>query len=464
MPEPMIFRDVEIDGRVGLDVLVRGGRIEEIGASLAANCPEIDGRGGALIPGLIDHHLHLLSWAAQMGSVDLSGVATPEELRGELDAAAAAHATGSWIRATGYHESAAGVLTRRDLDAICPGHKIRVQHRSGALWMLNSMALEAVIGDEQPPDFAERDADGALSGRFTRADAWLRARVPSLDLPIDQASRALARWGVTGFTDASVTNESSAARLIAARVRDGSIRQRVMLMGALALPEAPEYAVGPVKFLLDDSALPDVDQLACEMRVAHAGGRAVAAHCVTLAELAVALAAIESAGAAPGDRIEHGGEINDSAVGAIQRLGLTVVTQPGFIHDKGDRYLKDCDDPDLLYRCGSLWRLGIKVCSSSDAPYGSADPWLAMRTAVSRRTKAGGVLNADERMPKRDALSLYLGGFHDPGGPPRRVEVGAPADLCLLAASLGAALDALNPELVSATMVGGAVVYASSRS
>lgn len=463
MPEPMIFRDVEIDGRVGLDVLVRGGCIEEIGASLAARCPEIDGRGGALIPGLIDHHLHLFSWAAQMGSVDLSGVTTPEGLRGELDAAAAAHAPGNWIRAVGYHEGAAGVLTRRDLDAICPGHKVRVQHRSGALWMLNGLALEAAVGADQPPDFAERDADGALNGRFWRADAWLRARVPSLDLPIDQASRALARWGVTGFTDASVSNAFSAARLIGARVRDGSIRQRVMLMGALTLPQAAEYTVGPVKFLLDESTLPDVDQLASEMGVAHAGGRAVAVHCVTLAELAVALAAIESAGAAPGDRIEHGGEINDSAASAIQRLGLTVVTQPGFIHGKGDRYLEECDDPELLYRCNSLRCMGIKVCASSDAPYGSADPWLAMRTAVSRRTKAGVVLNADERVLSREVLSLYLGGFRDPGGPSRRVEVGAPADLCLLAAPLGVSVDALDPELVSVTMVGGAVVYAAGR-
>lgn len=463
MAGDIIIRNVEIAGRAGLDVHLSEGRIASIGKRLPASAAELDGGGGALIAGLIDHHLHLLSWAAHLGSVDLAMVRTHRELEQALRSAAAAQEPGSWIRATGYHEGAAGVLTRHDLDSLCPAHKVRLQHRSGALWMLNTAALEVVAKSEQLPDFAERDEKGAPNGRFRRADAWLRTRLPLWNLPVDQASHALARCGVTGLTDASVTNDADTARLIAAHVANGALRQRVMLMGELNLPAAPEYALGAVKFLLDDASLPDLEDLTEGMRRAHQRGRPVAVHCVTMAELALALAALEDAGGAFGDRIEHGGEITDSAALAIRRLGLTVATQPAFVHDKGDRYLAECDDPNLLYRCGSLLRLGVKMCASSDAPYANADPWLAMRAAVNRRTRSGAILGQVECISAEEALGLYQGGFNDPGGPVRRVEVGAPADLCLLAASSRDTLQALDAGLVAATLVAGEVIYAADR-
>ena len=50
------------------------------------------------------------------------------------------------------------------------------------------------------------------------------------------------------------------------------------------------------------------------------------------------------------------------------------------------------------------------------------------------------MLGADERIPARRALDLFLAPLDDPAGPPRRVAVGAPADLCLLAEPLDVAL------------------------
>jgi hypothetical protein len=57
------------------------------------------------------------------------------------------------------------------------------------------------------------------------------------------------------------------------------------------------------------------------------------------------------------------------------------------------------------------------------------------------------------------ALSLYLGDPTDPGGPPRRVTTGAPADLCLLDAPLRDVLAAPSAGRVRATLVGGRVVH-----
>jgi predicted amidohydrolase YtcJ len=81
-----------------------------------------------------------------------------------------------------------------------------------------------------------------------------------------------------------------------------------------------------------------------------------------------------------------------------------------------------------------------------------------MAAAIRRSTAAGEVLGAGERMSAEAALAMYLGRADDPGGPPRRVEVGAHADLCLLKVQLGDALADPSAELVRATFVGGRMV------
>lgn len=56
--------------------------------------------------------------------------------------------------------------------------------------------------------------------------------------------------------------------------------------------------------------------------------------------------------------------------------------------------------------------------------------------------------------PER-ALALFLTPLESPGGQPRRVEVGAPADLCLLDAPLSAVLEDPSSTHVAATIHGG---------
>ena len=68
------------------------------------------------------------------------------------------------------------------------------------------------------------------------------------------------------------------------------------------------------------------------------------------------------------------------------------------------------------------------------------------------------MLGADDRIAPQRALDLFLGAPDAPGGPPRRVEVGAPADLCVLDRPLADALDDLAAVRVTATIVGGRLV------
>ena len=71
----------------------------------------IDARGGALIPGLADHHVHLLATAAAQSSVDLTDV-DRKELAVRLATAARSSSRADGVRAVGWSERGSG-----DLDA-----------------------------------------------------------------------------------------------------------------------------------------------------------------------------------------------------------------------------------------------------------------------------------------------------------------------------------------------------------
>jgi len=136
------------------------------------------------------------------------------------------------------------------------------------------------------------------------------------------------------------------------------------------------------------------------------------------------------------------------------------VTQPGFVTERGDRYLAEVpvDEQAGLYRIASLRRAGVAVAASSDAPYSAPDPWAGMRAAAERRTRGGASLGPAEAVDPATALSLYLGEFARPARR-RRVTPGVAADLCLLAVPLAEALHALDAGLVAATLVAGRVVF-----
>ena len=458
----LVIRNVEVGGVPGRAVWIADGRIVQAGASLSGSAEEIDARGGALIPGLIDHHIHLLATAAQADSLVLDDAPTGEAFASRLRAYAAARPSGTWLRVTGYHERVAGLLDRHQLDALVLHHPLRIQHQTGGLWLLNSRAL-AFVDQGETPEGLERDASGAATGRIWRADTWLAERIGKTPPPLAPLGAALAAAGVTGVMDASVTTSAETARILAAARRAGDLPQRLGLMsgGALAAPDDGAFVVGPLKILPDDHDLPPLDDVVQHIRQARAWDRPVAVHCVTAGELALTLAAFDTAGSAPGDRIEHGGMIPAEAIPVLVQLGLTVVTQPGFVFERGDRYLADVDPREHadLYRCASLLAAGVPVASSSDAPYASPDPWRAMRAAVRRRTKQDQAIGAAERIDAATALDLYLGDFANPGGPPRLAAPGQAADLCLLKAPIREALDALDADLVAATIVGGRVVY-----
>ncbi|MDP3905989.1 amidohydrolase family protein [Novosphingobium sp.] len=442
----LVLRDVRPWGGAAVDLALADGRITTIGRNLPRGTAEIDGRGDVLLPGLHDHHLHILATAARRHSVDLTGL---------VDAAAVAQALvagrrhGGWVRAVSYDERAGGLPDAALLDQWLAGTPLRLQDRTGALWALNSAAL-ALLGDTPPPSGAERDAHGQPTGRFWREDQWLAAALPAAVPDLAGLGQDLAALGLTGLTDAGANNGPAEAALLV-----GKLPQRLVLMGSEALKPGAGYALGPLKLLIDERDPPALDALAARIGWARQAGRNVAAHCVTEAELALFIAALDQAGGArAGDRIEHGGMIPAAFIPVMAEAGLTVVTNPAFIHDRGDRYRATlgAEQWDELYRAGSLLAAGIALRAGSDAPYAGIDPWLGMRTARDRLTRDGQLLGQGEAIAAAAALALYAQG---------EIAVGASADLILCAGTMTDVLADLCAERVRATIIGGTVAFSN---
>jgi predicted amidohydrolase YtcJ len=131
------------------------------------------------------------------------------------------------------------------------------------------------------------------------------------------------------------------------------------------------------------------------------------------------------------------------------------------VFERGDRYLADVDRAERgdLYRCASLIAAGVPVAASSDAPYASPDPWIGIAAAMRRRTRAGRPIGPAERIGPRAALDLYLGDPAAPGAGPRRLAVGAAADLCLLDGPLAETLREPDAARVRLTLIGGAPIH-----
>ena len=411
-------------------------RITEVGKELTQQEGEtvFDAAGATVIPGLHDHHVHLRSAAAALTSTRVG----PAEVHSRADLAQALHQaevrSDGWIRAVGYHEAVAGPLDRAVLDEVSPPVPVRVQHRSGVLWTLNSAGLE-LVGMADHPDGRLRSSDRNWSDTLQRDDTGL-----------SDVSRRLCGYGITGVTDATPDFEvGDVVKLIEAH-RRGELLQRV-------------HCLAPGKRILHDADL-DLDELTEFIARRHARDAPVAVHCVTAAQLVVTVSALMSAGTHPQDRIEHAAVVPDDTIAALADLGVTVVTQPNFVAERGDQYLTDVParEHHELWRLASLKDAGVPVALSTDMPFGEADPWAVMRAAVRRTTAAGNVLSADECVSAREALTMFFGTSSRPTEA-RRIEAGQPGDLCALAASPEAVLAELDAGMVAATVIACQLVY-----
>ena len=474
-------------------VAVSGGTIVAVGAGgemvreAGRDTEIVDCRGHRLLPGIVDAHCHLFAMAARRNGVDCRPSATPTLAAMVAALRDARPVAGGWVLGYGYDDSPLGLgrhLERRDLDAVSDSAPVRVAHRSGHALALNGVGLDVVGISADTPDppggVIVRDANGSPTGLLLDMEGWLRERVGAsverqpggLRAALAEVSRELLGYGITAVMDAGADNGLARWRAFEDVVVLGVLPQRVtMMVGVHRLEEMRaaglQYGdaacggmlkIGHAKIMLTASSgglHPDPDELARLVVEAHRVGYPVAIHAVERdAVVAAALALSDNPATVGQDRIEHCGECPPDVAELVAKSGARVVTNPGFLHYDGRRYLATVE-PDLvahLYPTGALAALGIPVALASDAPVVEANPWAGMAAAVSRRTAEGNALGGVGLPSVADAVDRYSGG--------NRIEVGRPADLAVMDADpLAVALQDLPGVRAVLTVVDGGVAW-----
>jgi predicted amidohydrolase YtcJ len=466
-------------------IAIENGRILAVDEAVpASDAKLVDCRGGTLLPAFIDAHLHLLSYAASLVSVDCSpdAVSSIVDIQNALRRRVAQLPAGALIRAVGHDEFSLAERrhpAREELDAAALANPVRLIHRSGHASVLNSRALALVgIGP-----------DAETSGLLIDMDKLLDAAIPPIDdielkLAVAQANDNLLAAGVTAIQDATATNGPKEWERFRRLMEEGDLRLSVTLFeGYDGFGQLPEEALegrlrrGPVKIVINetsDGTVPDERELTKTVRRVHESGRQVAIHAVEQRAVEAAVNAIEAAlrrKPKPDHRhrIEHCSVCPPALAERIAKLGIAVASQPAFLCHSADRYRQQVPRDELphLYPFGDFLRSGLRLAAGSDAPVIPPRPLLSVQSAVTRRGRLGASLSPEQAVTIEQALRMHTldaawSAFQESGR--GSIEVGKRADFVLLSGDPTAVpADEITDLEVEMTVIGGDVVSPPSR-
>ena len=427
---------------------------------------------------------------------------------------------GRWIRGFGFDPAQmrdGRFPTRQELDQAAPANPVRLDHDSGHAVALNTLAMAAAGIEATTPDpvegLIERDADrGEPTGVLYDAAAFLRNRLGNtrtfeeLAAGVSSLSRKLLSYGITSVQDAGYNNGLGQWDTFGRLVEEEMLLPRVTMMaGASRIDQfrngGLRWGSGDLRLRLGHAKImltlttgalhPGQEDLEVLADKCLDSGFPFAVHAVEAEALAAVLAlpqlarspclavpgTVESAQCdPPPNRVEHAAECPPDLMDKLARSRATVVTQPGFIYWRGDRYLQQVP-PELqkhLYNFPEMRRQDIPVAFSSDCPVIEVSPWPGIYSAVTFATAGGNILGRETRglstaghfpsdYPLYAAAEAYsAAGARAEGTQAHkgRIRRGMLADMALVDLPLpGEPFDCLPNTTAKLTILGGKVVW-----
>jgi predicted amidohydrolase YtcJ len=245
---------------------------DDVAKHIGPGTRRINAQGAAVIPGLIDAHVHMRSLGDMLESFDLRFVKTPAGVAAIVKQAADKLPPGEWVQGRNWDQTNWGgeFPTADDLSKVVDDRPVYLRRVDGhAAWAnRRALALAGVTKETQDPPGGRiiRDANGNPTGvLIDRAMGLVSSKIPAASFAqvkrrLELAAAACARLGLTSVHDAGIgTEERNAYREL---IREGKLPVRVyaMIGGTGALwqeyaksgPEIGEYlTVRSVKLYAD---------------------------------------------------------------------------------------------------------------------------------------------------------------------------------------------------------------------
>jgi predicted amidohydrolase YtcJ len=429
----------------------------------------IDARGGTVMPGINDSHLHFSRFGVSLppATVPVDTATIDELVAAVRDAASAAGPGSSWIRGSGYNENRIGrAPTRHDLDAISGEHPVILSSFDYHAVAVNTKVLQlaGITRDTVPPPggVIEKDAAGEPTGVLREGAAGLARAVvppftreeliasfaagldqlhalgitsvtdPGIDLATLALMRELSRAGrlpmrVTALLSAGTSLDSARRMLADYRPLRGvdarMLRVAGMKVYADGIPTAAQTAWLKQPYLDGRNGSLTVagrdlrEQLATLesiIALAHRNGMQIGTHATGDATIDAVVAAYLKAMRAhrrrdPRHYVIHGDLTPRATLRTMARNGIGANMNATIKYVLGrtlDGVLgRERTDYQWPYR--SALDAGVRVSSASDAPVTPPDWRTGVSGAVLRRGQFGGVAGEAERITLREAIRTY---------------------------------------------------------
>lgn len=482
----------------------------------------IDARGGLVMPGFADGHTHFVDGGFQLASLDLRDAATPQEFVRRVAAFARTRRAGQWILGGDWDHTLwpGQPLPRRDwIDSVTPDNPVFISRLDGHEALANTAAIKAagVTRDTPTPPGGEilHDArTGEPTGIFKDQalgliDKAIPAPTPQeTDSAVMRAMAYAASLGVTATANMSASWEDLASyrRL----ERAGRLTLRVYLYLPIdqwravadtirASGQGDDWVrIGGLKGFMDGSAgsrtayffdayddsagyhgLLQNPEAAMRTWIGHgdSAGLQIAVHAIGDRANAILLAIYDSVARVHGPRdrrfrVEHAQHLRPEDIPLFGRLRIVPSMQPYHAIDDG-RWIEQRIGPERIkttYAFRTLLDGEAPLAFGSDWTVATLDPLWGVYAAVTRRTLDGKHPDGwvpEQKISLAEALAAYTAGNAWAVFAENRWGTLAPgrdADVVVLDHNLFTMpSESLATARVSVTLVGGKVVYRSSR-
>lgn len=225
---------MESDPSRATAVAIGGNRIVAVGSDadlrvlLRPGGQSLDLRGRAVVPGLIDAHVHFGSYCLGIhrSELDLDSVPTKEEAIEQVAEAARRTQPGCWIQGGGWNKNIwpePTFPTASDLDSVAPDHPVALEDKSHHATWVNSCALRragiTATTPDPPGGQILRDQSGAPTGLLLETAADLvHSAIPEPDLSAAVEALRLGMMRAQGLGLTGVHDPGSPAVLAALQV------------------------------------------------------------------------------------------------------------------------------------------------------------------------------------------------------------------------------------------------------